>query len=107
MKILELEYRGPPSLGGVETLVFEISKQFKGKEPEVEIWSTDLLDFNGERDSQPERIIDGIKVRKFRSFKIRGFPFFMYQLIYPRMLVEAEFYKKEYFNKGRKLIDYG
>ncbi len=88
MKILELEYRGPPSLGGVETLVFEISKRFKSKGHEVEIWSTDLLDFNGKRDSQPERIIDGIKVRKFRSFKIRRFPFFGYQLIYPRMLFE-------------------
>ena len=28
MKILELEYRGPWALGGVETHVFEISKQF-------------------------------------------------------------------------------
>jgi len=95
MKILELEYRGPPSLGGVETHVFEISKRFKSKGHEVEIWSTDLLDFNGEKDSQHERVIDGIKVRKFRSFISRGFPFFMYQLIYPKMLVEFLKLKKE------------
>jgi len=88
VKILELEYRGPPSLGGVETHVFEISKRFKSKGHEVEIWSTDLLDFNGKKDSQHERVIDGIKVRKFRSFISRGFPFFKYQLIYPRMLAE-------------------
>ncbi|MCD5401692.1 glycosyltransferase family 4 protein, partial [candidate division NPL-UPA2 bacterium] len=88
MKILELEYRGPPSLGGVETLVVEISKQFKSKGHEVEIWSTDLLDFNGKRDSQPERVVDGIKVRKFRSFKIPRFPFFMYPLIYPKIVFE-------------------
>ena len=88
MKILELEYRGPPSLGGVETLVVEISKQFKSKGHEVEIWSTEWLDFRGKRDSQLERMVDGIKVRKFHAFKIRGFPFFGYQLIYPKMLVE-------------------
>lgn len=95
MKILELEYRGPPSLGGVETHVLEISKRFKSKGYEVEIWSTDLLDFNGKKDSQFERVIDGIKVRKFRSFICRGFPFFMYQVIYPKMLVELLKLKKE------------
>ncbi len=81
MKILELEYRGPPSLGGVETLVVEISKQFKSKGYEVEIWSTDLLDFKGERDSQLERVVDGISVRKFRSFKIPRFPFFIAEVL--------------------------
>ena len=86
MKILELEYRGPPSLGGVETLVFEISKIFKSRGHEVEIWSTDLLGDSGKRDSQLERVIDGIKVRKFRSFKIPRVPFF--SLIYPKMLFE-------------------
>ncbi len=87
MKILELEYRGPPSLGGVETLVFEISKQFKSKGYEVEIWSTDLLDFKGERDSQLERMVDGIEVKKVHSFKIPRLPF-MYPFIYPPMFLE-------------------
>lgn len=88
MKILELEYRGPPSLGGVETHVFEISKQFKSKGHNVEIWSTDLLDFKGEKDDQLERMVDGIKVKKFSSYKIPKFPFFMYSLIYPKMFIE-------------------
>jgi len=88
MNILELEYRGPWALGGVETHVFEISKQFKSKGYEVEIWSTDLLDFKGEKDDQLVRMIDGIKVKKFHSFKIPKFPFFMYQLIYPKMFLD-------------------
>jgi len=95
MKILELEYRGPLALGGVETHVFEISKQFKSKGYEVEIWSTDLLDFKGEKDDQLVRMVDGIKVKKFHSFKIPKFPFFMHQLIYPKMLVEFLKLKKE------------
>jgi len=88
MKILELEYRGPLALGGVETHVLEISKQFKSKGFEVEIWSTDLLDFKGKRDDQLKRVVNGIKVKKFRSFKIPKFPFFMYQLIYPKMFLD-------------------
>ena len=87
MKILELEYRGPPSLGGVETHVFEISKRFKSKGYEVEILSTDLLDFNGKKDDQLERVIEGVKVRKFRAFKIPRLPL-MYPFIYPKMLFE-------------------
>lgn len=88
MKILELEYRGPWALGGVETHVFEISKQFKSKGYEVEIWSTDLLDFNRKRDDKLEGVLDGIKVKKFHSFKIPKFSFFMYQLIYPKMFLD-------------------
>jgi len=88
MKILELEYRGPLALGGVETHVFEISKQFKSKGYDVEIWSTDLLDFKGERDKRLERIVAGIRVIKFRSFKIPKFPLFMYPSIYPKMFFE-------------------
>jgi glycosyltransferase involved in cell wall biosynthesis len=88
MKIVELEYRGPPALGGVETLVFEISKHFQNRQHEVEIWSTDLLDFKGERDDQFERMVDGVKVKKFHSLKIPKFPFFMYPSIYPRMFLE-------------------
>lgn len=95
MKILELEYRGPPSLGGVETHVFEIAKRFKSKGYEAEIWSTDLLDFNGERDKQLERVVDGIKVKKFSSYKIPKFPFFMYQFIYPKIVFEFLKLKKD------------
>ena len=95
MKILELEYRGPPSLGGVETHVFEIAKRFKSKGYEAEIWSTDLLDFNGERDKQLERVVDGIPVRKFHSFEIPSFPFFMYQFIYPKIVFEFLKLKKD------------
>lgn len=88
MKMLELEYRGPPALGGVETHVFEVSKLFRSKGCEVEIWSTDLLDFKGKKDDQLERVVNGIKVKKFHSFKIPKFPFFMYQLIYPKMFLD-------------------
>ena len=90
MKILELEYRGPPALGGVETNVIETSKWFKEKGHEVEIWSTDLLDFAGQKDSQLERVVENIRVRKFRSFRFPAILLFIcpiiHRSIYPGML---------------------
>lgn len=90
MKILEFEYRGPPALGGVEILVVEISRWFKSKGHEVEIWSSDLLNFTGQKDSQLKRTTEGIEVKKFRSLRFpRIFLLIfsaMYPAIYPKML---------------------
>lgn len=90
MNIIELEYRGPPALGGVETVVLEISKQFKKRGHNVEIWSSDILDDRGKRDDKKESFADGIVVKKFRSYVLYKssifslvFPFF--SEIYPEM----------------------
>lgn len=92
MKILEFEYRGPPALGGVEILVEEISRRFKNQGHEVEIWSSDLWDFTGQKDSRLQRTMGDIRVNKFRSFRFPKIFLIvcsaMYPATYPGMLLQ-------------------
>lgn len=83
MKIIELEQRGPPAIGGVEKTVFELSKIFKKSKYEIEIWSSDLLDWSGKKDKKLNRLIENIKIVKFKSYNTR-LPFI--KIIYPSLI---------------------
>jgi glycosyltransferase involved in cell wall biosynthesis len=88
MRIIELEPRGPPSIGGVEKHVFEISKEFQRRGHTVEIWSSDILNFEkGVRDHRRVSIVDGIKVTKFCSYEM---PIRLYRgsSIMPKMILK-------------------
>ena len=65
MRIIEIEYLGPPAVGGVEKLVSEISRRFTRAGHETEIWATDLRDFHGPRHVRLFGIEAGLPVRRF------------------------------------------
>lgn len=83
-KIIELEFLGPPAVGGVETYVKELAKSFKQKKYPVEIWSSDLLDFYWNRDKKRNGNFEGIPVKKFKAFSLP---------IPPRIIIPSLFFK--------------
>lgn len=67
-KIIELEFLGPPAIGGIEIYVEELCKRFDKKKFDVEIWSTDLLDFDGKRDKNIKNSFFNTKIKKFKAY---------------------------------------
>ena len=70
IKIIELEQRGPPAIGGVERNVLETSKRFSSMGFKTEIWSSDLMDWSGNKDKKRSFIHESVKVRKFGSYNL-------------------------------------
>lgn len=64
MRIVEIEYLGPPATGGVEKVVAEICARFRAAHA-PEIWATDLQGFDGLRYAETAATEGGIPVRRF------------------------------------------
>ena len=75
MRIIEVEYLGPPAMGGVEKVVSEISHRFIRSGHEAEIWATDLRRFGGPRHTRSFAIVEGLPTRRF---SIRRIPWYLY-----------------------------
>jgi len=75
MKIIQVCPRFLPCIGGVETHVYEISRRL-AKNNEVFVFTTDS---SGKLPK--EEIIDGIKVRRFKSFAPNESYFFSFELL--------------------------
>jgi glycosyltransferase involved in cell wall biosynthesis len=69
MRIIEVEYLGPPALGGVEAVVETLSRKFIAAGHEVEIWCTNLASFNGPRLGVGTVNVNGLTVRRFPTSK--------------------------------------
>jgi len=75
VRIIEIEYLGPPAVGGVEKLVSEISRRFLRAGHETTIWATDLRSFQGPRHVRLAAVEGGLAVRRF---PIRRLPWYLY-----------------------------
>jgi glycosyltransferase involved in cell wall biosynthesis len=71
MRIIEVEYLGPPALGGVEALVEALYRKFTAAKHEVEIWCTDLASFAGPRHGAAICEVNGMKIRRFPAKRFR------------------------------------
>jgi len=70
MKILKIEQRGPPAIGGVEKNVLETSKIFSKLGYETEIWSSDIMTHEKDVDNRISFMYEGLKIRKFKSHNV-------------------------------------
>jgi len=73
VRIIEVEYLGPPALGGVEAVVETLSRRFAAAGHETEIWCTDLLSFAGPRHEEKASTFNGVNIRRFSSSRSRFF----------------------------------
>ncbi|HHX38547.1 MAG TPA: glycosyltransferase [Armatimonadetes bacterium] len=92
MRILEVEYLGPPAMGGVELLVEALHRKFTGTGHEVEIWCSDLAGFDGSRLPPGYAEVSRMRVRRFPTRRVRPWIFDPHHLVWcglRRALVEA------------------
>lgn len=89
MRILEVEYLGPPAMGGVEVLVEALYRRFAAAGHEVEIWSTDLFafdanlaGFDGPRHAPGQAVVNGMRVRRFAARRVRPWIFDPHHLVW-------------------------
>ncbi len=71
MRIIEVEYLGPPALGGVEKVVETLSRRFLTAGHEAEIWCTDFISFGGPKHEAGTASVDGLIVRRFPAGRSR------------------------------------
>ena len=91
MKIIELEFLGPPAIGGVEKYVEEICKAFYKKNNETEIWCSDLLNFNGKKIKNKYGKIHKTKIIRFKSIRLPFPP----KIIIPGLFLKLLFFKEK------------
>jgi glycosyltransferase involved in cell wall biosynthesis len=75
VRIIEIEYLGPPAVGGVEKLVSEVSHRFLRAGHETEIWATELRSFRGPRHLRSFALEGELPVRRF---PVRRLPWYLY-----------------------------
>jgi glycosyltransferase involved in cell wall biosynthesis len=80
MKIIEVEYLGPPAVGGVEAVVETLSRKFTASGHETAIWCTTLAAFSGGQLPQGESEVNGLAVRRFPARQSRRFLFDPYHV---------------------------
>lgn len=73
MDICELEYLGPPTVGGVEKVVTELARRFEREGDRVRIWSSNLASFRGGWLPAVESKVDGFSVTRFAARRSRLF----------------------------------
>ncbi|NIM05753.1 MAG: glycosyltransferase [Armatimonadetes bacterium] len=92
MRIIEVEYLGPPAVGGVEGVVESLSQRFAAKGHTTEIWCTDLVSFRGPRHQARQTTVDSVTVRRFPARRSRLFfldPYHVSWQGFQKALVEA------------------
>jgi glycosyltransferase involved in cell wall biosynthesis len=73
MKILQLCIRFPPAPGGAENHVLSISKELMKRNYEINVFSSDLYtEVPFVRIEDPEPVVEGVPVRRFRSYTLGG-----------------------------------
>ncbi len=82
MRILEVEYLGPPAMGGVELLVEALHRKFTGTGHEVEIWCSDLAGFDGSRLPPGYAEVSRMRVRRFPTRRVRPWIFDPHHLVW-------------------------
>jgi|GEM_PF-2554802 len=82
MKIIEVEYLGPPALGGVEAVVEALYRHGQGAGHEMAIWCADLAGFTGPRLVPGETLVGEMKVRRFATRRRKLYLFDPHHLIW-------------------------
>jgi glycosyltransferase involved in cell wall biosynthesis len=84
MKILQLCIRFPPAPGGAENHVLSISRELLNRGYEISVFSSDLYtEVPFVRMEDPQPVIDGVPVRRFKSYSLGGE---MHYVFMPSML---------------------
>jgi glycosyltransferase involved in cell wall biosynthesis len=73
MKIIEIEYLGPPAVGGVEAVVETLSRRFLASGHDTAIWCTTLAAFRGGPLPEGTSEINGLEIRRFPARQSRRF----------------------------------
>lgn len=82
MRIIEVEYLGPPALGGVEALVEALYRGFTASGHQTEIWCSDLASFEGPRYTAGATRSNDLLVRRFPTRRVRCWPFDPHHLVW-------------------------
>ena len=82
MRILEVEYLGPPALGGVEAVVEALAHGLRARDHSVEIWCTDLKSFDGAGHESMSAVFEEVPVRRFRTRRWRPWLFDPHHLMW-------------------------
>jgi glycosyltransferase involved in cell wall biosynthesis len=94
MKIIEVEYLGPPAVGGVEAVVETLSRKFLASGHVTAIWCTTLAAFGGRQLPIGESEINRLSVRRFPARQSRRFLFDPYHVqwqgLTPALLQQAK-----------------
>jgi glycosyltransferase involved in cell wall biosynthesis len=80
MKIIEIEYLGPPAVGGVEAVVETLSRKFIAAGHDTAVWCTTLAAFGGGQLPPGENEVNRLAVRRFPARQGRRFLFDPYHV---------------------------